>query len=495
MFWKNFCPLAITAFLLALTMPILFIGGFSVRNLISGSFQAESTTSAARSMVVSLLLLDQLNEETGIRGYAATHQKPFLEPYRTATVRMKADFDLLAERLRNLDLIPALDILADASATNDSWQRNVAVPILATRTYDPLIQREREGMALVNHFRQDIDRIDEMIWKRQVYLDEKTQGSIDRISVFIFVSVFLIAALAVSVGSIQFLRRIDEERHAAEESRMLYETEKKVGDMLQDALVQKPLPKLSGVSFSATYVPASKSTKIGGDWYEGVELSEKRVLFAIGDVAGHGLSAAVSMNSARHALLSAAMLDPDPALVLTRVNETLLQQHEHMVTALCGYADSQEYQFTYATAGHPPPILLEPGQPPRFLRCGGLPLSMVRDAVYRTHTMQTVPGAMLVLYTDGLLEHSRNVLIGEALLLEAVVQSIHENAPEPAVAIRDVIFRERTVGDDVAILTIAFTAGVVTQNFLLAENENVKNKHASKMPAAPNFVNDACALL
>jgi serine phosphatase RsbU (regulator of sigma subunit) len=254
--------------------------------------------------------------------------------------------------------------------------------------------------------------------------------------------------------------------------------------MLQEAFLQKPLPKLTGVSFSATYVPATESTKVGGDWYEGVELSEARVLFAIGDVAGHGLPAAVSMNRARQALLSASLLDPDPASLLTRVNETLLRQNSPMVTALCGYADSQTYQFTYATAGHPPPILLEPGKALRSLQYGGLPLSIVRHAEYRSHTIQTVPGAMLVLYTDGLIEHSHDVLTGEALLLEAVAQSVHEKASDPAGSIRDAIFKERTVGDDVAIFTIAFIAGVAAQDHSLSAGEATH--------AVPNVVYDTC---
>jgi serine phosphatase RsbU (regulator of sigma subunit) len=493
MFWKNLRPLAITAFLLSLAMPVLFIGGFSVQNLISDSFQAESNASDARTMLFSLLLNDQLDEETGIRGYAATRQKLFLEPYRTASAQMNAHFDQLAKMFRDHELTPALGILADAGATNDEWQRTIAAPILKSKTYSPLLQQA--GKVFVDRFRQDIGRIDEMIQARQLALRENARSSINRISVLIFVSVFLIAVLALSIGGIQgrFFRRLDEERRASEAVRLLYETEKKVGDMLQEAFVQKPLPKLSGVSFSATYVPASEAAKVGGDWYEGVELSEDRVLFAIGDVAGHGLAAAVSMNRARQALLSAAVLDPDPASMLTRVNEELLRQRAPMVTALCGYADSQTYQITYATAGHPPPILLEPGQPPRFLLYGGLPLSTVRDAVYRTHTVQTVPGAMLVLYTDGLLEHSRDVLVGETLLLEAVVQSMREEASEPAVAIRDVIFRKRTVGDDVAILTIAFIASFVAQNTLLGENEIAGGKRASisasgETPAVPHFV-------
>ncbi|HEV3157060.1 MAG TPA: PP2C family protein-serine/threonine phosphatase, partial [Candidatus Baltobacteraceae bacterium] len=151
-----------------------------------------------------------------------------------------------------------------------------------------------------------------------------------------------------------------------------------------------------------------------------------------------------------------AILNLDPAALLARVNTVLLAQQEPMVTVVCGYADSRKYQFTFATAGHPAPALLEPGQPPRFLACGGLPLAIIDGATYHTYTVQTVPGAMLVLYTDGAIEHSRDLLIGERFLLEAIANAERDESSEPAIAIFDAIFRKRSVGDDVAILTVAF---------------------------------------
>jgi serine phosphatase RsbU (regulator of sigma subunit) len=163
------------------------------------------------------------------------------------------------------------------------------------------------------------------------------------------------------------------------------------------------------------------------------------------------------MNRTRQALVSAAVLDPDPAALLSRVNRELVRERGRMVTAVCGYADSQTYEFTYATAGHPPPVLVEPGRRPRLLEFGGLPLGVVDTSVYRTHRVQTIPGAMLVLYTDGAVEHSRDVLAGEQQLLEAVASVCGGDSVEhAAAAIHAHIFDGRAVGDDVAILTVSF---------------------------------------
>jgi serine phosphatase RsbU (regulator of sigma subunit) len=201
-----------------------------------------------------------------------------------------------------------------------------------------------------------------------------------------------------------------------------------------------------------------------------VELDDSRVMFAVGDVAGHGLAAAVAMNQTRQSLLAAALATNNPAALLARVNIELIRTEGRMVTAVCGYADSKAYTFTYATAGHPPPILIEPGRGARLLEFGGVPLGVIADATYREHTVQTVPGAMLVLYTDGAIEHSRNVLEGERTLLEAVNDSLDAQT-DASSFIRDAIFTTRTPADDVAIVTITFAQSDQRTGRLAAADE------------------------
>jgi serine phosphatase RsbU (regulator of sigma subunit) len=240
------------------------------------------------------------------------------------------------------------------------------------------------------------------------------------------------------------------------ETKHLYEVEKRIADKLQGAFAQRALPALPALTLSATYVPATEDTKVGGDWYDAVELSADRLFFAIGDVTGHGIDAAIAMNRSRYALVSSALREPDPALVLTYVNEELMREGAPMVTALAGFVDSSTHTIVYSCAGHPPPILLEPGCSPRLLDIGGPPLSVLERPEYTTFRIQTVAGALLVLYTDGVIEHSKNILEGEALLL-SVTASLADRAPAaPASFIYNAIFTGRSVGDDVAILTIGF---------------------------------------
>ena len=141
--------------------------------------------------------------------------------------------------------------------------------------------------------------------------------------------------------------------------------------------------------------------------------------------------------------------------MLRRANAELIAQHSSLVTAIVGYASAQPCEFVYSIAGHPPPLLLEPGRPPRLLEFGALPLGAVHDSVYRTYRVPTVPGALLVLYTDGAIEQTHDVLAGEARL-SGVVAALDANTADPARAIHEAIFGDSQALDDVAILTIGF---------------------------------------
>ena len=124
------------------------------------------------------------------------------------------------------------------------------------------------------------------------------------------------------------------------------------------------------MSFSATYVPASDEAKIGGDWYDAVQLPDGRVLLAIGDVTGHGIEAVVAMNRARQLLIRSALLDADPAMILKRANVELIKRMSPFITAIIAVVDTRSFAFSYAVAGHPPPVLFEPGRGARPLEYG-----------------------------------------------------------------------------------------------------------------------------
>lgn len=217
-----------------------------------------------------------------------------------------------------------------------------------------------------------------------------------------------------------------------------------------------PLPQLPDVRFSSTYGFARR--ECGGDWYDVFE-TPGRIAFAIGDVAGHGEDASRSMNLVRHAMVRLALENTDPADILSAANKLIISTDALYATALCGYIDPQSRAITYATAGHPPPILAQPVHQPAFLETGGIMLGASSEAAYRTIKVQAPRDALFVLYTDGVTERDGDLIDGERRLLAAVREAAIRGVLDAASAIQDAMFVERAPVDDVAILAVAFGSG------------------------------------
>ncbi len=464
MFRESGRPLALVALVLALFVPVLIVGGLSLRGLISSSLEGAEQVRTTRALTLGMLEL-QLDEETGVRGFAATGDRSFLEPYRRARAQMTDQIARVRSAIGRFGTPAAAAAIDDAVATNAQWVASVGEPIARAGVPQALLI-QRHGKRLVDHFRAAIARTDAELAARETMIDSDTKAAVNRIVAYVGLATIIVLLLTVGFAWIQARTakrleeqrlRAEEERRSAAEFRASYLAEKRIADTLQDAFSQRPLPALPALHFSAMYVPATDEARIGGDWYEALELSQDRVLFAIGDVAGHGLDAAVAMSRARQALVAAALADPEPASVLNRVNAELLRQHSPLVTAVVGYADARSHEFVYSIAGHPPPVLLEPGAEPRLLECGALPLGALAGAGYQSYRVDAAAGALLVLYTDGAVEHSHNVLDGEARLLVAASRALGSGASDPATLIHQTIFDGVKAGDDVAILTIGFS--------------------------------------
>lgn len=459
---RIYTPLALTLAFLVVVVAALLVGGLRVRAMVASSFVNAGQIRVARVLVAEVLR-EQLDEETGIRGYAVARQRVLLEPYDEATGHMPGTLARVSLVLQRLNMPQAQAMLEDASRMNNRWLDEVAFPILTDKNASPLL--ELHGKRLVDRLRGDMAATETMLAEREVLSDSRAQRAVLLVGTFAAGAIACVIAGALLFTAQQYRlamrlererERSEEERRRTAEVRAAYETEKRIADTLQEGFTQTDLPRLPTVRFSAIYLPASEEARIGGDWYDVLDLSHGRVLIAIGDVAGHGIEAAVAMNRARHLVVSCALVDPNPGPMLQRVNAQLLRSASPMITAVAGLVDARSCAFTYSAAGHPPPVIVEPGRPARLLEVGSLPLGVMREASYRTYRVQSVPGAMLVLYTDGAIEHSRDVVAGEVTLLSAVEAAARFPEQDAAATIVANIFGERKIADDVAILTIRF---------------------------------------
>jgi serine phosphatase RsbU (regulator of sigma subunit)/anti-sigma regulatory factor (Ser/Thr protein kinase) len=234
----------------------------------------------------------------------------------------------------------------------------------------------------------------------------------------------------------------------------LYEAERRITERLQEAALPKALPQIPGLALDAYYHAGQDEARIGGDWYDALRLPDGRVIVTVGDVSGSGLDAAVTMGSVRQVLRGVAQIHPDPALMLDAADRTLqADDPDRIVTAFVAVLDPVTSELTYASAGHPRPLLRRGSADWTELAAAGMPLGVPAKGGRIAETV-TMPGdAMLVLYTDGLTEATHDIAAGEALLHAALADPAVLAAPNVAHAIHDAVLAEGA-RDDVAIFTV-----------------------------------------
>jgi putative methionine-R-sulfoxide reductase with GAF domain len=181
---------------------------------------------------------------------------------------------------------------------------------------------------------------------------------------------------------------------------------------LQRSLLPTQLPRVQGVDMAARYVPGH-DFGIGGDWYDVFTLPSGWLGVVIGDVSGHGLRSAVVMGRVRSALRAYALVCDDPADALTLLDRKVHHfETGNLTTALYGMISPDRTAIHVSLAGHLPPILAAPGRPAVVPEIPvGPPLGVGRPPAVRSTTVIDFPlGAVLVCYTDGLVENRGEII-------------------------------------------------------------------------------------
>lgn len=441
---------------------VLAFAGLFVQLSESRSFNEIESLESNRAAILTILR-EQLDEETGVRGYAASWRKPMLQPYYEASKVLPKALARAREAMERLRLRSASAALADAAKTNRQWQRHVAWPIIARHSNRPI--RELVGKRLVDRFRADVRAVDHTLARRHAEIATQTFHAI-RQGGLLAAGAVLILLLIGTVSLIQDYklrsrledksRQSDDHENRVRQLQAAYIAERRITDALQQAFIPSPMPEVAGLRFNAIYTPAEEDRLVGGDWYDVVQLGDGRVLVILGDVAGHGVQAAVAMNRARRALLLSSIVTPDPGAILARANAELVREATPIITVVVATIDPTSRVVHYALAGHPPPLLVTPTADSQWLEFGSLPLGFIDQASFETRDLTCPGNSLLVLYTDGVIEHSRNLVEGEHLLKEVAEQVRKDRAKDPASAIHEHIFATRSVRDDAAIVVAYF---------------------------------------
>jgi light-regulated signal transduction histidine kinase (bacteriophytochrome) len=186
-----------------------------------------------------------------------------------------------------------------------------------------------------------------------------------------------------------------------------------IAESLQRTVVLEQAPTVEGHDVLARYRPA-KGSQLGGDWWDAFHLPDGRFVVSVGDVAGHGVTAATAMAQVRTALRAYMFDGHTPAVCLDRL-DVLVQSllPGQTATAVVVVLDPATGEVELANAGHPPPLVLSGGTC-RPLAGAGRPLLGVATGAARTDRVTLGEGDILLAYTDGLVER-RGVEIDDSI--------------------------------------------------------------------------------
>jgi GAF domain-containing protein len=240
----------------------------------------------------------------------------------------------------------------------------------------------------------------------------------------------------------------------------LYDTKHQLAHTLQIGLLPHALPHIPGLKVVARYLPASRGLDIGGDFYDLIRRDEAAAAAVIGDVQGHNITAATLMGQLRTAVHAHAASDVSPGEVLARTNRLLIDfDSELFASCLYAHLDLSGHRIHLATAGHPPPLLRLPNGHTEVPHLhSGLLLGVDQAAHYPTTEIPLPPGAVLALYTDGLVE-SPGIDIDDAIadLADCLTRAQSQTLDTLADTLIHHSSQAAPRNDDVALLLIRAT--------------------------------------
>ncbi|CAN5203713.1 hypothetical protein BH24ACT23_BH24ACT23_08420 [soil metagenome] len=237
----------------------------------------------------------------------------------------------------------------------------------------------------------------------------------------------------------------------------LYEQQRDIAAILQQALLPRSLPEIQGVDVAVRHRPGKAGTEVGGDFYDLFEVGG-RWMAVVGDVCGKGPEAAALTALVRHTLRATAQLGPETAV--RRVHEAIVASDENTYCTLCCAelrTAPSGLVARVATAGHPEPRVIDPDGTVRRLEVTGPLVGVLERPIFGSQEVELGPGAMFFMCSDGVPEARRNGEVFGDDRLESLLASLVGLKPEAALERmeREVVgFVQGRQRDDLALFAL-----------------------------------------
>ncbi len=264
--------------------------------------------------------------------------------------------------------------------------------------------------------------------------------------------------LGVSVGLgvaslIYTYRRLEREIEAKQQ----LEDDLQIASRIQQSLLRGRVPTRSWVETHAVNIA---SRQVGGDYYEVLDRGDHGICFAVGDVSGKGVPAALLMSSLQSAFLAAHSVHDDLAEICRLVNRFLVERTapERHATFFVGHL-TPGGALRYVNAGHNPPLIIGPAAAHRLFG-GGLPLGLFANSEYELQERTMELDEILLIYTDGVTEavDGRAEEFGEGRLEQVTRAHRHGTAADISAAVLDALHGhtgpDAEQADDLTLLVV-----------------------------------------
>lgn len=386
-------------------------------------------------------------------------------------------FDLIDDRSDRLFVTAAAhrdpskeDALAGVSCLLYIEEFGVHPVVQVTRTGEPFFLARVDEATLVEHAasRQHEQFMRRLNYRSKIVVPVLAQNHIFGALTFVRTH----EGNEFDLGDLTFAIELGRRAGLAVANAKQFHREQYVAETLQRSFLPRRFPSRPGMELSAHYRPGSTEASVGGDWYDAFENGAGDIVVTIGDVTGKGVEAARLMVQVRQAIRVAALDHSDPRKIADVCNRLLLADNDdRLASAFIGVIDPETGMLRYVSAGHVPPMLRLPNGDVHRLKQPSPPLGAFWNVHFELHELRCPPRSMLVLYTDGIVEASRDVVEGERMLQAVLSSEAVLHAANPAEFVERAIAGQ-TPRDDIAIMVVNFAQKGMRWQFEAADSRS-----------------------